>query len=293
MIDFIRIHYKDKRLIEPHILDPGNFLDLDATIGYHSNIIKYPFRTKINCLDVNISEKAVTIKNSLHKLHNVLTNNGVQNHNDFNFSQLCNTIDYLSSKLIDINEADITQLEFGLNLNTSKSAEKIIIDNIYFHKLKLFDTNKTFNGKGFLRQFNRTEYIIKVYDKAKQYRQVNNILRFEIKFIKKRDFNKLGIVNINDLKSVHNIIRLYDYLIQRFNELTIVDNLSESNNDFQTINTYLDFNFWRRLDEDGKRNSKYIHKKKFESLLEYHNLLQTKKEITTLIKSKFNHLINN
>ena len=38
--------------------------------------------------------------------------------------------------------------------------------------------------------------MLKIYDKAKQYKLDENILRYEIKYTRKREFNKLGVYTL-------------------------------------------------------------------------------------------------
>ncbi len=295
MIDFIRIRYEDKSVIEPFVCNKENFETLDAIVEYHSGEIKYPFTTKIGVMEVRVTQKSVFVKNSLHKLFNLLGEDGNHNANDFTYSSLCQMIDYLVAHLPQLDSAKITQLEFGLNVNTDISAEEIIRNNVLMHNLKAHSHNKKFYGKGEYKQFDHYNYELKIYDKAKQYRLNQNILRFEVRFSRSRDFNRIGVHSISDLKSKECLGSLFDILMKRYNELLIVDRLDseelteEISNE---ISRYLCSFFWQDLKDRKHRNVKAKLKKRFFGLLEDYNLLKTKNQIRTLLTDKFNQLIN-
>ncbi len=297
MIDFIRLRYSDKDLIEDFVTNQDNFEELDAIIGYHTGEVKYPYTTNIGSLEIKVNDKSVYLKNSLHKFYNELQGGKIQNYNDFSHSALCQTIDYLDTKLVNLNTTRLTQLEFGLNIKLSLPAEDIIKDNIIFHKLNIYSHNERFNGRGEYKQFNHSNYYFKIYDKAKQYNLSEHIIRFEIKFKNIKGFNSLGIYNIHDLKSKAVLTRLFGELLKRFDELSIIDNIPADSNMISTdkskLTTYLSYNYWKNLSVRSKRNIKGKEKRAFEKLLAKNDLLKTKTYLRASLIQKFNDLINN
>lgn len=295
MIDFIKIHYKDKSILEEFVLDENNFKEVITSYEYHTDEIRRPIKVGIHNVEVVVNEETGYVRASLHKFNNIIKGKGKQNHNDFSYSDLCFVIDYLCENIVDLKTADITQLEFGLNINTDIPAEYIIRDNILMHNLKTHNHNKRFKGKGEYKQFDYTNYYIKIYDKAKQFNRYENILRFEIKFIRKAEFNKLNIKHIEDLKTKSNLESLFGYLIKRYEQLTIIDLLDKSRieeKDYALIELYSNERFWSNIPRE-KRNQKTSYKKNFNRLLEKYNLLTTKQNIHNLLVSKFQYLINN
>lgn len=296
MIDFIRIQYKDKSVIEPFILSDTNFKDLHVCLEYHSGEIKYPYLAKLENMDIIIYDKSVYVKNSLHKLKNYRQGNGDQNHNDFNYSELVLEIDYLCKKLVDLNSADITRLEFGLNIDVHKSAKDIIINNVLMHNYSGDNQHKKFNGKGEYKQYENSNFYIKVYDKAKQYNRYSNILRFEIKFINKKEFIPLGIKYIGDLKNKTNLESMFSYLLKRFDEMNIIDTLNSENiplEDYKSLEMFTNSSFWDKMKDRKLRNKKMSLKKTFNDLLFKYDLLQTKRYIRSQLENKFKFLLNN
>lgn len=294
MVDFIRLVYDDKVDIEEFILMKENFEKLYTILEYHSGEILYPYRTSLENMDVAVNDKVVIVKNSIHKLHNLLQGNGEQNYNDFTYSQLCKTIDFLQSKLIGIDSTKITMLEFGLNIYTPMPAEIIVRENIIGHKEKQYSHNLKFRGKGEYLQFDYNDFYIKVYDKAKQNSLNSNILRFEVKFIRRRGFNRLGIFTLSDLKVIDNLNRLFTYLLGRFDEMVIVDDFTHlSDDDKNTLINYLSKRYWIDIDKKYSRQTKLKYKLKFKAFLEEHDLLNTKTELRNELVSKYTFLIDN
>lgn len=296
MIDFIRVHYRDKSNLETFIMNPENFKKLYTVLEYNSGEVLYPYKVNLQNMELVVNEKSGYVKNSIHKLNNALLQGDGHNHNDFSYSQLCSVIDYLTSNVIDIGSRQLTQLEFGLNINVPIKAEELISKSILMHKLERHSTINEYGSKGYLMAFEHYNYIIKIYDKAKQYNlKDQNILRFEIKFLKAKEFNSLGIFNLNDLKRIEILDNLFQYLLKRFDELLIVDDYSEElipKEDLEKLNVYSSFLFWDNLSVAKKRQTKINHKEKYLSLLNKYNLLKTKDFLKTKLIEKYNHLLN-
>lgn len=295
MIDFIRVHFRDKNKLEQFILNPEQFQKTYSVLEMHSGEVLYPFKTHLKNMEIVVNEKHGYVKNSIHKLNNVILENAEHNHNDFSYSQLCSMIDFLSNSVIDISSMKLTQLEFGLNLKIPMSAEELISESILMHNFERHSSVKEFRGAGYMLMFEHYNYIIKIYDKAKQYNiKTHNILRFEIKFLSPKEFNPLGVYNINDLKNKQVLDNLFRYLLKRFDELIIVDDFSNidiTQSDFEKLNMYSSFSFWEKFRKTNKRELKSNHKKKFLSLLIKYNLLTTKTILKNKILEKFNYLI--
>ncbi|MDF0717959.1 hypothetical protein PY092_17480 [Muricauda sp. 334s03] len=166
------------------------------------------------------------------------------------------------------------------------------------HKLKGFNHNREYHGKGQLKQFDHSNYVIKVYDKAKQYSiKDKNILRFELKFLKQKEFQNLGIINLQDLKCKVKLRRLFDLLLQRFDELTIIDEIADSSSilkeDRIKLLEYMTPTFWEEKLNGVHTQIKSRHRDKFNSILDKYDLLKTKRVLRYALVNKFNYLIDN
>lgn len=296
MIDFIRVHYSDKEKLEHFVMSKENFNKVFTVYEYHSETIQYPYKANLENMEIVINDKAAYVKNSIHKLNNLLMSGEEHNYNDFSYSELISITDYLKDNIVGINENKLTQLEFGFNLTVPKKAEIIIKKNILMHNLKRHSALRRFKGKGYLLEFEHSNYIIKIYDKAKQYKRPEHILRFEIKFLSNKEFNPLGIYNIDDLTNKNNLKMLFKYLMKRFEELLIVDEIPENfqipEKDIDNLNSFSSFFYWENLSEEDKRQTKMRHKDKYFKLLEKYDLLKTKQMLRNQLVQKFEKLIN-
>lgn len=295
MIDFIRLYYRDKAKLEDFVLDRKNFETVNAVMEYHTGEIKHPYKTKLGSMDIGVSKRSGYVKNSLHKLSNYRETSEEHNYNDFCYSKLCTEIDYLGKNIIDASKTRLTQLEFGLNIDIKKSPETIVRRNFFMHKYRGGSGNN-FHGKGELKQFSHDNFIIKVYDKGKQFELDKNVLRFEIKFIKAGEFQKIGIFNIEDLKNKKNLRKLFFYLIKRFDEMTIVDDFDENSiakvNDYNKLGRYTNPTFWTEEIKGVHQNKRARYRNEFEQILVSNNLLKTKAYLKALLYKKFISLIN-
>lgn len=296
MIDFIRIFYPDKEKLEQALLDKNSFSDVDAVYGIHSEKVKYPFTTNLGSLNIGVSEKSGYVKNSIHKLFNSLFSEKEHNYNDFTYSSICYTIDYIIKKVVDSDSTKLTQLEFGFNLEIDDIPETVVMRNFLMHQYKggyVID----YQDKGKLKQFVHSKYIIKVYDKSKQFELDNNIIRIEIKFKKASEYKYLGVYYITDLKKKNVLRKLFLYLIKRYDELIIVDNFDSysiaDKKDYNLLSIYANPIYWTQEIKRKHPEFRARHKKQFEKLLIKNDLLKTKSHIRNLLVKKFIQLINN
>ncbi|MEZ4801512.1 MAG: hypothetical protein R2797_01975 [Gelidibacter sp.] len=295
MIDFVRIHYGDKSEFEPYVDNPSNFKNLYKVLESHSGEVLYPYRTKLKIMDIVVLEKGGYVKNSLHKLYNYIHFKEDQNHNDFTHTKLIESIQYVS-KVPNLTRTRLTQLEFGLNIRVDKPAEDIIKQNILMHQYENYTNNKRFDGKGELKEFFHANYLLKVYDKAKQYKLPYNVLRFEVKFTRRRDFNDAGIYNLEDLKDKENLKSLFDIYMRRFDELQIIDNLDNRNidsADFNKLILYTNPKYWQEDLKLFSGQTRMRKRREFNSLIQKYGLDSTKKQLRGLLAEKFNYLLNN
>lgn len=295
MVDYIRLFWRDKSRFENFVCQRENFEEVDTLFGLHTGQIKYPYRTSFNSMDVRVTSKYGFVTNSIHKAYNDKSGQEPNNHNDFGYENLCDMINYISKKIIDVDKAKLTQFEFGINIETPIPAEKIIRNNVLMHKYKGANHNRLFNGRGELKQFDYHNYLIKVYDKAKQYNLTKNLFRFEIRFQKGVEFQKLGIFKFNDLKDKSKLRKLFILLLNKFDELIIIDEYEESdinNVDLTKLIRYKDPHYWESKVSMLSGTTKMRYVREFKALLVKYNLIKTKQELRTLIIQKYLQLIN-
>jgi hypothetical protein len=123
---------------------------------------------------------------------------------------------------LDLSKGIIQNLEIGLNLNLTTET-KVILNAMLLHRGKLSDSRY----HGAYREFKRTEYIIKLYDKARQYGLNKPCFRIELKHIKARAFNQLGIITLNDLKKAEWLTNALNEIETKWNEILMFEPFNE------------------------------------------------------------------
>ena len=120
MIDFIKIHYRDKSDFESFVLMEGNFENVYGQVDAHTGEIGYPYKTKFETMDYVVSQKTGYIKNSLHKFYNNAVYGQDQNHNDFTYSNLKHSINHLRRKMVDLDCPKYKQISSRVNISFLK-----------------------------------------------------------------------------------------------------------------------------------------------------------------------------
>jgi len=298
MVDFIKCIWKAKDILENHLLTLGNFEEVLQTVEYHTGEIRYPITTTFDGMELGVSKRSAYLKNSIHKSFNIFSNGKEYNFNLFTYSNLCEQIDYINSRLPkDIREYPyITQLEFGINIPLDTTVRKIIRNNIVMHDLREVCSKRTFSGRGILKQFNRHDYSLKVYDKSAQYGLNSEIMRIEIKILKTRKLESMGVFSIGDLKNKDVLENLFNELMHRFKQLTIIDDYNEddiNDNDLTLLRIYSNPRYWQVDIKSKSGTTKARHRKKFDRILEKYNLLNIKAFLMSLMLDVHTYQIKN
>lgn len=294
MIDFVKVYYRDKDKFESYVLNEKNFPDLNAVLEYHTGDVKYPYTTKLDTMRVQVSDKTGYVKNSIHKLRNYRKSGEEHNYDDFSYTEICDTIDYLADKIPDVSETRLSQLEFGLNVIIDRQPEQIVRRSFLLHRYKK-GVERTFQGPGLLKEFVHNNYTIKVYDKGQQYGLEKNILRFELKFTKAIEFNSLGVFNLSSLKDKATLRKLFLKLMQRFEEIVIIDDFDSKFIEIDKYNDLMRYTndfYWAKEFKGKHQELKKRQRDKFQAMLVENSLLQTKFYLKELLYKKFIYLIN-
>jgi hypothetical protein len=294
MIDFVKIKYRDKEKLKKFILQSTTFDAVNDVVDINTGELRDFLSTKLGVLDIRIFNNSAYIQNSLHKQYNFLKTGVSHNHDDFSYSKLCEIVDYLVSNLVDLENTYLTQFEFGFNLIINNPPEVVIRRNVLLHK-KIAGSVNNFYGKGEYKQFAHSNFIIKAYDKGKQFGLSANTMRLEIKFIRRYEFLKLGISNVQDFKNKAILSRCFIYFIMRFDELVIVDNFDESTicnlEDYLKLNKYTNHLFWSEELKNHHPQKVARYRKDFSGLLRKYDLLQTRDYLRKLLFLKFEQLM--
>lgn len=261
MIDNIKFNIEDRVRFELNI-ECNNLISLSSSfdrITGEEN--EYPKNGKYHNLQIRITPTTASIKGSIHKYYNIITGAGNQNHNDFSFSKWKFAVNHLCEKLLIIKEkTKITNLEFGFNIEVNKSPKLLIDNKVLMYDFKDHNSKHNYRGKGSYKEFQMTDYSLKVYDKSKQYELLDrNILRMELKIINSRYLRKLGIINLNQLGE-HAFNSLFKAFLSHFNKLLIVDDLNPPQNirtdQMILYKLCINPNHWKNMNRKEKLESK-------------------------------------
>lgn len=199
------------------------------------------------------------IRGSLHK-------NYFKGRNDkrFYIDDVIKEINYLCKKLkIDSKKTKIDSLEFGVNIVLDFKPFNFLREHLINYKSQPFNqySNDKQNRKlGFVCE--RTQYLVKCYDKGMQFNLNYNLMRFELKFIKMQRLKHIGILYLNDLIKPEIYHKLNNLLIQCWNNILFAEPLQ---NVIQPItklqNTLINkgdnTKYWNELYNRDKRQLSY------------------------------------
>lgn len=295
MIYNLKIYSTNKDKFENHIIS-NRIVDLKQFYEPFTGEIKpYPLKGKKLNLEVAINEKTASLTGSFHKYYNLENDLGLQNYNDFNFSQIKLTTEQIIETFKIAKNTSITNLELGFNILINENPQKYIDNYLLMYDLKAPNRNEKFLGKGDFKEFRRTDYYMKIYNKSKPYKLDYNILRVEIKIIRKRLLELLGVYTLEDILDREILKNIFQLLMQKFEGLTIIDEFSEIKippDELERLKNYMNDNFWIRIKEKKTPKQVYSFKKDFRMLQKKYDLNKTKDDIRQKLHLKFNELIN-
>ena len=227
----------------------------------------------------------ILMQGSLHKYFN----NGVHNYNDFKACHLLSVLQELQDKFsIDLSTATIQNIEFGINIKPPANTN-LIIDRLLCHSTENFKDVSIINGN--YKQAVHQRYIVKVYNKGLHYNLPYELLRFELKFIKMIDLNKLGLLNLNDLTSIAWQKAILELLTKEWNNVLLydftihVDRLKNNLRD-KKLNQWQNVHFWLGL----TKQQRFEQRRQYQECVEVYSS-RIHESIGNLITKKWSHLL--
>lgn len=148
---------------------------------------------KIKILPNDTKSSGIFFSGSLHKY----SNGGLHNYNDFNCDAFTRSLKALNNTLrIKPENLRLLQLEFGVNIVPPIETTRVL-DHLFQFKTIDF-ANLIHDKRGYYKQIILDKYILKIYDKAKQFGLLYYLLRIEVKQTNWSEFRKLGIETLAD-----------------------------------------------------------------------------------------------
>jgi hypothetical protein len=283
MIDYIKIllrNFNVSNLRENKYL---NFIDeFDEATGEIIKVI-----AKYRGLSFRVYPSGIVIiQGSLHKYWN----NGEHNYNDFNLISVLDVLKDIQEKFnITPHQMILQGLELGVNI-TAPYDTKQILKSCFIHKSEPFKWCNVQN-KGEYIQAEHSQYLIKIYNKAKQYRDKGHtieseILRFEIKFRKMEKINKLGIKTVQNLLDFK-LENFVPVLVNEWQRILFYDFTIKSES--KLLTNYKNPRYWDELLDCKSRSLFKKHKTQLQNFI-CDNSENIPQQITNLIEEKGNIL---
>lgn len=280
MIDFIKYELTNHN---PEILEANTYLEFHETVnrttGELTPFIQAKYRGltfKIYNITTKTYYKRITVEGSLHKYYN----DGKHNFNDFGAKEIKTVLNDLKNKFnIETKNCKLRQLEIGVNIKPNIETNEIL-SRCYLHKTEALKSIYT-RDEGNYIQARHQRYIVKIYNKRLHYENKgyiieNEIMRFEIKYQKMRDLNKLSIYTLEDLLNFK-LINFKPMLIKEWDNVLFYDLK------LTTKNKYDNLHYWLKL---KKTYSNFKYHRNIMNKLINNNQQNTKKYIRTLISEK-------
>ena len=267
MIDGIKLNIKNKDYAKK--LQENKLFEFESIVNHSTGELSKNIETKYKSLTITIYDSGtVIIKGSLHKFWN----SGIHNYNDFHLTNVFNIIDeWVNIFGSEILNAKIDNIEFGVNIKPPIQTDEIL-RNILLHKRAEFKTG-TFKNS-YYKECTHEHYYIKIYDKALQYNQLENILRIECKYIRMIELNRLGIHSFKDLRKFEIYPELRRILLDKWNEVLFIDETIKrkelKKKQRESLYNYLNPNYWLKIakNETYKYNKEEI---KYKSIVSKHS----------------------
>ena len=294
MIDYIKIQLKDYSITK--LLD-NSLLYFSQDVNTNTGEIRTtnkkgkiytPYQIAYyNDLTFKVFDTgSIFIYGSLHKYFN----KGLHNYNDFDINATKEVLNDLKKNFdITPKQCIIKNIELGINIKTPIDVNTIL-DNCFLHKTKLLEY-KFHSDEGKYKQCEHSHYIVKIYNKTLHYQKTGlhppkNLLRFELKFNKMEYFNKLGIVNLNDLLE-YGLHHFKSRLLDEWNNILYYDNSILI--DEQKGNKYNNPNYWTGLIKNKQRSLFYKNKNELNTLIE-NNPKNIKQKLAEIMSKKIDEL---
>jgi DNA replication initiation complex subunit (GINS family) len=185
MIDGIKIY--DLKT-DPNQLLQNSYLTeyWNTTVHNADGTYKYGL-AKYFGLKFQLKYDKVRLQGSLHTYRN----EGRHNYDDFTSVNVEEVIKELSERFeIDTTQTELNNVEFGVNI-VLPFGVSVVLNNLIVYKGEPF-IRVVEEGMNYY-QCKKSHFIIKIYDKGKQYKLPDNVLRFEIKVMRMQYLKTKGV----------------------------------------------------------------------------------------------------
>ena len=289
MIDFIKL-----KVNRPNIIAVRNntLLAWDQTANEGTGEVKELTAEYYGIKLAITANKYLEISGSLHKHLNAIRGNGLQNYNDFNYSDLSQVVQSLCLAFeLDPEQCKLENIEYGVNIICPVEANKVIQAAIN-HRGQPF--TREYGEKKRFRECIHQRYIVKIYNKGLQYDRPENILRFELKILKMEQLKGTGLNTLEDITKPEILTALGKELRENFAEILFYGldiNLNNLNTrDRLVLSEGRNAQYWTDLKKEN-RNVYKKRRERFIALVQKHSSFNISEMIGQKILEKWIELL--
>ncbi len=238
-------------------------------------------------LNFKLKHGKIRLQGSVHKYRNA----GRHNYDDFRAVDVAEVVRELSERFeIDTAKTLLNNVEFGVNV-VLPFGVNVVLDNLIVYKGQPF--NFIEEEKMNYYQCKRAKFIIKIYDKTKQFDLPNNVLRFEIKVTAMQYLETKGIKlrYLSDLLNMEIYEPLGNILTEVYEEILFGDNtINKSDLTTKERQIYSDGSNpkeWKPQKGETERKRLYRLENEFKGILERHRTgVNFRSVVSDLIRAK-------
>lgn len=284
MIDFVKIgidHLTAKELESNKLLDfklhvPEKTGEVEKRIAKFNNVLEF----------ILFENSGGLVKGSLHKFWH-----DKANYDDFYFSELIEAIDTLKTLFgIDPQHARLQNVEIGVNLTDLPIRPDQFINSLILHKGETFSKLRSKSRKPLGKECYHQRYAIKIYNKAKQYGLPYPVLRYELKYIKMKELNELGIYTLSDLTKLDILPELGALLQAKFRDILLIEpQLPKSDLkavERRNLADYSNSQYWEDMSFFSPKKYQY-HRKRYDAMIGRYVAQPMKEQIADAIRQKW------
>lgn len=242
-VDFIKCQIIK---FDPELLFKNPILDFRSLVNRDTGEFKPKRVANYKNIKITIADSGfIGFSGSIHKY----LNDGLHNYDNFTYSAYKEALNRIFEDFgIMPENMWIQNLEYGVNI-IPPIKSSLILNNCFLHKKQTISKPINTNNGHYIQAEHKGNYYLKVYDKAKQYRQMNNelysleILRIEVKQIRWHKYRKDRIYSLDDFNKCDKSQFIND-LISKWQEVVFYNPQSNQSN-FEE--RYSNPNYWVSL----------------------------------------------
>jgi hypothetical protein len=239
LIDYVKIFVDS---VDVERLCNLSYLDFRVSFNTITNEVSNKSVAEHHFCKITIYDSGIVLfTGSIHKMYNSLNNIIAPNYkndesykgfngNQFSLINILEVRSYLL-KLFDCQpqQLEFKNIEFGINTEVFFNPN-LFIRGLLYHNGKQFEYRYHNNYSQAVHQ----QFIIKIYNKGSQYEMEKNTLRFELKYRKMIQVNRLGIITFADINAA-TLDNVKHELLRRFDEVVYYDYTISKNSLSKTL----------------------------------------------------------